>query len=282
MQLTNLFVSALLAMSVSAADDNKGDGNKGDHKGGNSIGKQCFQMAKLEMITKFGANDTAVAAKFHNNQTAIDDFKKKVAASDTKLKAMSANATLVSECATINAEAREKGECGKMKFAEKMLAMAGNDTALQTKFKNNQTKIDAFKAKAEGAKADLAAMQGNATLTSFCSVQTTKHECRKMAMLQKQTDMAKNQTALEAKFKGDEAKVKAFQDKSAKWETELKAMMGNSTLMDTCKTLNQAQAQNTNNAAAKDGKKSAAQTLEAFSGLITAAFAVAVAGTLML
>ncbi|KAK6844425.1 hypothetical protein PG990_002795 [Apiospora arundinis] len=277
MQLTNLFVSALMAMAVSAAD---GD-NKGDHKGGNSIGKQCFQMAKLEMITKFGANETAVSAKFKNNQTAIDDFKKKVAESDTKLKAMMTNATLVGECATINAVAREKGQCGKMKFTEKMIAMAGNDTALQAKFKNNQTKIDNFKAKATAAKADLTAMQNNATLTQFCSVQNTKQECRKMNHLQKQTEMAKNQTALEAKFKGDEAKVKAFQDKSAKWETELKAMMGNQTLMDTCKTLNQAQAQNSNNAA-KDGKKSAAQTLDAFSGLITASFAVVVAGALML
>ncbi|KAK8085924.1 hypothetical protein PG994_000898 [Apiospora phragmitis] len=274
MQLSNIFVSALLAMAVSAEG--------GDNKGGkDSLGKQCFQMAKLEMITQLGANDTALAAKFNNNQTQIDAFKKKVADADTKLKAMTANATLVGECAPINAVAREKGQCGHMKFAEKMIAMAGNDTALQAKFKNNQTKIDAFKSKATAAQADLSAMQSNATLTSFCSVENTKQECRKMNMLQKTTELAKNQTALDAKFNGDETKVKAFQDKAAKWQTQLDAMMANSTLMDTCKTLNQAQAQNTNNAA-KDGKKSAAATLDAFSGFITAAFAVAVAGALML
>ncbi|KAK7949404.1 uncharacterized protein PG986_010290 [Apiospora aurea] len=278
MQLSNLFVSAILAIAVSAeGGDNKG----GDHKGANSIGKQCFQMAKLEMITQLGANDTALAAKFNNNQTKIDDFKQKVAESETKLKAMTANATLVGECATINAEAREKGECGKMKFAEKMIAMAGNDTQLTAKFKNNQTKIDDFKKKASAAKADLSAMQGNATLTSFCSVQDTKAQCFKMAAMQKTEEMAKNQTALEAKFKGDETKIKAFQDKAAKWQTQLDAMMANSTLMDTCKTLNKAQAEASNNAAAKDGKKSAAATIDAFSGFITAAFAV-VAGALML
>ncbi|KAK8040113.1 hypothetical protein PG993_008524 [Apiospora rasikravindrae] len=282
MQLSNLFVSALLAVAVSAeGGDNKGDGHKG---GKDSIGKQCFQMAKLEMITQLGANDTALAAKFNNNQTKIDDFKKKVAESDTKLKAMTANATLVGECATINAEAREKGQCGKMKFAEKLVAMAGNDTALAAKFKNNQTKIDDFKTKATAAKADLSAMQGNATLTAFCSVQNTKAQCFKMAAMQKTEEMAKNQTALEAKFKGDETKIKAFQDKAAKWQTQLDAMMANATLMDTCKTLTKAQAEGSSgtNAAAKDGKKSAAATIDAFSGFITAAFAVVVAGTLML
>lgn len=131
MQLSNLFVPALLALSVSAAD---GDNNKkGD--GQPSLGKQCFQMAKWEMMTALSANDTALAAKFHSNQTEIDAFKKKAAGLDAKLKAMMANATLVAECAPINAEAREKGQCGEMRFAEKMVALAGNDTMLQAKFK---------------------------------------------------------------------------------------------------------------------------------------------------
>ncbi|KAK8005940.1 hypothetical protein PG991_012237 [Apiospora marii] len=281
MQLSNLFVSALLALSVSAADgDNKDSGKKGD--GQQSVGKQCFQMAKWEMMTALSANDTALAAKFHSNQTQIDAFKKKAADVDTKLKAMMANATLVGECATINAEAREKGQCGKMKFAEKMIAMAGNDTMLQAKFKNNQTKIDDFKTKATAAKADLAAMQGNATLTSFCSVQDTKQECRKMASMQKQEAMAKNQTWLDAKFKGDETKIKAFQDKAAKGQAQLDAMMKNSTLMDTCKTLTQAQAQGATGAAKDDKKSAAPAALDALSGVITAAFAVAVAGAVML
>lgn len=125
-------------------------------------------------------------------------------------------------------------------------------------------------------------MQSNATLTSFCSVLDTKHECGKMAKLQKIEEQAKNQTWLDAKFKGDEAKVKAFQDKAAKWQTELDAMMKNSTLMDICKTLSKSQADGTNAAAAKDGKKSAAVALDAMSGFITAAFAVVVAGAVML
>lgn len=135
MQISNLFVSAILAMAVSAegGDNNKGD--KGGKGGEMSIGKQCFQMAKWEMMEKLAANDTELAAKFHSNQTQIDAFKKKAADAEPKLKAMSANATLVGECAGINAQAKEMGECGKMKFAEKMIALAGNDTALQAKFK---------------------------------------------------------------------------------------------------------------------------------------------------
>lgn len=148
---------------------------------------------------------------------------------------------------------------------------------------NNQTKIDAFKTKATAVKADLAALQGNATLTSFCSVQDTKHACHKMAWIQKQEAMAKNQTWLEAKFKGNETKVKAFQDRAAKWQTQLDAMMKNATLMDACKTLNKAQADPANTAAAaKDGKKSAAPALDALRGFVAAAFAAAVAGAVML
>ncbi|KAK7978688.1 hypothetical protein PG988_006178 [Apiospora saccharicola] len=280
MQLSNILVSAILAMAVSAEGGDKGD--KKGMGGEMSVGKQCFQMAKWEQMDKLAANETALAAHFKNNQTQIDAFKKKVAESDTKLKAMSANATLVTECAGINAQAKEMGECGKMKFAEKMIMMAGNDTMLQAKFKNNQTKVDAFKAKASAAKADLSAMQGNATLTQFCSVMDTKQECHKMAKVQKMEEQAKNQTWLEAKFKGDETKIKAFQDKAAKWQTMLDAMMKNQTLMDTCKTLTKAQAEGATNGAAKDGKKSAAPVLDAMSGLITAAFAVVVAGAVML
>ena len=103
----------------------------------------------------------------------------------------------------------------------------------------NQTKIDAFKAKAKEAETQLTALQGNATLTSFCAAQKTQGDCRLMARWQKMADMAKNQTALDAKFKGDETKVQEFQAKVTGFQAKLDAMMGNATLMDTCKTMAQ-------------------------------------------
>lgn len=103
----------------------------------------------------------------------------------------------------------------------------------------NQTKIDAFKAKAKAAQADLTAMQSNTTLTGFCAAQKTMGDCRLMAKWQKMADMAKNQTALDAKFKGNETKIQQFQAKVAGFQSKLDAMMGNATLMDTCKTISQ-------------------------------------------
>lgn len=60
-----------------------------------------------------------------------------------------------------------------------------------------------------------------------------------MAKWQKMADLAKNQTALDAKFKGDETKVQQFQAKVTGFQAKLDAMMGNATLMDTCKTMAQ-------------------------------------------
>lgn len=60
-----------------------------------------------------------------------------------------------------------------------------------------------------------------------------------MAKWQKMADMAKNQTALDAKFDGDAKKVQQFQDKVNGFQARLAAMMGNATLMDACKTISQ-------------------------------------------
>lgn len=122
MQIGTFFVSALLAASsVYAAD--------------RAIEKDCQKMAKLEKMEKLAANDTMMAKVFENNQTRIDEFKAKAADAKTKLTTLQANATLVGECAVVNAVNQEKRDCRMMAGAEKMVAFAGNDTALQAKFK---------------------------------------------------------------------------------------------------------------------------------------------------
>lgn len=271
MQITTFFVSALLAASSARAADRATE-------------KECHKLSGLERMQKLAANDTMMAMVFENNATKVADFKAKAAAAQPKLAALQANATLVGECAAVNAVAQESRDCRKMAGAEKMIAFAANDTALQTKFKNNQTKIDAFKAKAKEAETKLTALQGNATLTSFCAAQKTQGDCRLMAKWQKMADLAKNQTALDAKFKGDETKVQQFQAKVTGFQAKLDAMMGNATLMDTCKTMAQTQTDGkaTNNAAATDAsKKSAAATLETFRGPVTALLVTVLAGAFM-
>lgn len=123
MQITAFFVSALLAASSARAADRATE-------------KECRQLSGMERMQKLAANETMLNMVFENNATKVADFKAKAAEAQTKLTALQANTTLVSECATVNAAAQESRDCRKMAGAEKMIAFAGNDTALQTKFKN--------------------------------------------------------------------------------------------------------------------------------------------------
>lgn len=273
MQLTNIFVSALLATAVSAK------GHNGTDKA-QSVKSQCSQMAKLTAETKLAANDTKLAQHFDNNQTMIDAFKTKAADAQTKLTTMEANTTLTAECAVIQAHDEAVSACGAMSSIEKMVSLAANDTKLTTKFDGNTTKIDAFKAKVADAEAKLTTMQANSTLTSFCSVQATISQCKEMSQLQKEVAMASNETALATKFKGNDTKIADFKAKAAKTQTKLDALMGNSTLMDTCSTLTKAgttgASTSTNNA------KSPAARVEIAGGVLSVAAFVVTLGMLAL
>lgn len=121
MQITAFFVSALLAASSAQAADR-------------AIEKDCHMMASMERMEKLAANDTMMAMVFKNDEAKVAQFKAKAAEDQPKLAALQANATLVGECAAVNAAAQESRDCRKMAGAEKMMALAANDTALQAKF----------------------------------------------------------------------------------------------------------------------------------------------------
>ena len=123
MQLTSVVVSLVLAAAVSA----KGNG-------GNSIKSQCSQMEKLAKQSQLAANETKLASKFDNNQTAIDAFKAKVADKATQLTAMMSNTTLMDACAPIQAHAADVNQCDAIQKMEKMVATAANQTKLESKF----------------------------------------------------------------------------------------------------------------------------------------------------
>ncbi|KAI1861827.1 hypothetical protein JX265_009330 [Neoarthrinium moseri] len=264
MQLTNVFVSFLFASAVSA---------KGNKNGTDSVQAQCAQMAKLTQQVDLAANETKLANKFDNNQTAIDAFKAKVADKQAKLNTLSSNTTLTEACAVVFAHAQSVQACSKIQDWEQQIALAANDTKLTSKFDGNTTKIDAFKAKASSAATKLADMTSNSTLTTFCSVQQTVQECRAMSQLQKAVAMASNTTALQAKFDGNQTKIDKFTAKAAKAQSKLDALMANSTLMSTCSSLSQAATNgNTNGAATTDSKTaSAAGSIEAAGSMISAA-----------
>lgn len=121
MQITAFFVSAMLAASsVRAAD--------------RATEKECHQMAGMERMEKLAANETMMAMVFKNNEAKMARFKAKAAEAQPKLAALQANATLVGECAVVNAVVQENRDCRKMAQIERMMTFAANDTALQAKF----------------------------------------------------------------------------------------------------------------------------------------------------
>ncbi|KAI0121367.1 hypothetical protein BJ170DRAFT_143168 [Xylariales sp. AK1849] len=284
MQLTNVFVSFLLAAAVSAKGDNKAaKGNSTSASTGTSVKSQCASIAKLTKMTNLAANETKLADKLHNNQTAIDAFKAKITSSQTKLTTLSSNTTLMASCAVIAAHEDAVDSCDSIAKMEKMIATAANTTKLNTEFKGNATKISSFTAKASAAATKLSALQSNSSLTDFCSTQTTLASCKTMTQLQKEIAMAGNTTALDAKFKGNSTKITKFTAQAAKAQTKLDALMSNSTLMATCASLSKASTTDSTTAgAASTTKASLAGRIESSGGMITAAVLAITAAMFML
>ncbi|KAI0011304.1 hypothetical protein F4779DRAFT_238169 [Xylariaceae sp. FL0662B] len=240
MQIAALFVSLLAASVVSAKDDNST---------GTSVKSQCRTIAKMQNLVDLAANQTKLENKADGNTTKIDEVKSKAADASTQLTSMTANATLMGECAVIQAHQDSVQACGDIQKIEKMMAIAANDTKLNNKLDNNATKIDEFKAKASDMAAKLTDLQSNGTLTTFCAAQRDVENCESMKGLQKLIAKASNQTALDAKFEGNTTKAEKFKAKAAEAQTKLDALMSNSTLMATCSSLSQTQTQqgSTNN-----------------------------------
>jgi hypothetical protein len=174
MQFSSLFLSLVLATAVVAKGD-KGDSEKNGTTKAVTDKSLCKEMASLNQLVKLASNETKLADKTKNNATKIADIQAKASDASTKLTTMSSNATLVSTCATIDAAAKTEDECKSMKSLQKLVTLAGNDTALADKAKNNQTKIAAIQAMASKAQTKLDAMTSNTTLTTACdAIKTSK------------------------------------------------------------------------------------------------------------
>ncbi|KAH7413261.1 hypothetical protein BKA64DRAFT_660643 [Cadophora sp. MPI-SDFR-AT-0126] len=78
----------------------------------------------------------------------------------------------------------DKSLCKEMAQLTKLVSLAGNETKLADKTKNNATKIASIQAKASEAATQLSTMESNATLVSTCAVisaaEATKDDCKTM------------------------------------------------------------------------------------------------------
>lgn len=273
------FLSTLVVAmaSVAVAQDN----NKGNNT---STKSQCKQVAKITKLMDIAGNSTKLDKVTDGNATKASEIQAKASEAATKLTELQSNTTLMAACTQIFAVQDTEDACDKMQGLEKLQALVANQTALDEKTKGNTTKADLIKAKAQEKAADLTAMQGNATLTSFCAGFQDKQSCKAMAKLAKQQEFAQNTTALNEKFNGDADKISKFQAKLSSKAEKVNALMSNQTLMDTCNSLGITTASTTTGASTSgntDDKKSAAVSVNSLGAghvlALVSVFAYAVA-----
>ncbi|KAG6357784.1 hypothetical protein INS49_013663 [Diaporthe citri] len=273
------FLSALVLAMASVAIAK--DGNNTD---GTSTKSQCKQVSQLTKFMDIAGNSTKLDKITNGNATKAADIQAKASQASTKLTELQSNATLMTACDQIFAVQDTEDACEKMQGLQKLNALIANQTALDEKTKGNTTKADAIKAKAQEKAADLTAMEGNATLTSFCAGFNDKQSCKAMARLAKVQEFAANTTALNEKFNGDADKISKFQAKLSSKAEKVNALMSNSTLMDTCNSLGITTASTTTGASTSgstDNKKSAAVSVNSLGAghvlALVSVFAYAVA-----
>ncbi|CAI6333034.1 unnamed protein product [Periconia digitata] len=147
---------------------------------GNSINKECKQMAKLTALTAFANNQTkidALTAKGKLDDSKVAALKSQAAEASTKLQAMTANTTLVSECAVVFAHKKTVGQCKQMKSLAKLASLASNQTAMDAMIaakKLNDTQAVMLQDKVKSAQTKLDDLKANTTLTDICSKEASQ------------------------------------------------------------------------------------------------------------
>ncbi|KAH7355788.1 hypothetical protein BKA66DRAFT_270058 [Pyrenochaeta sp. MPI-SDFR-AT-0127] len=150
-------------------------GGNDTNSNGNPTKKACRQLAKLTKLTELAANQTKLdelVAKGKMNATDVEELKTEAADATTRLQTLSANTTLTSECAVINAEKETVGQCKQMNKLQKLADLAGNQTAMDAFVQRkglNETNVEKLQEKIQQAETKLQEMQSNTTLTDFCT-----------------------------------------------------------------------------------------------------------------
>lgn len=146
----------------------------------NSVKKQCKAMARLTMLTDLANNQTkmdALVSKGKLNDTELTALKAKAAEAGTKLQALTANTTLVGECAVVNAHTKSLRQCKKMKTLTKLTELASNQTAMDAliaKKKLNDTQATELKDNIKSVQIQLDELKSNTTLTDICAKETSQ------------------------------------------------------------------------------------------------------------
>ncbi|KAF2997073.1 hypothetical protein E8E13_002429 [Curvularia kusanoi] len=141
----------------------------------NSLKQTCKKMRTLQAVSQITANQTKLdswVAAGKLDTAEVDALKAKAAAATTELQTLQSNTTLVTECATVNAERKSVMQCMQLKQLTKLATLAGNATALAAfgeKKGMNSTQMDKLKEKIANAPTKLKELMSNSTLTTFCT-----------------------------------------------------------------------------------------------------------------
>ncbi|OIW27230.1 hypothetical protein CONLIGDRAFT_633564, partial [Coniochaeta ligniaria NRRL 30616] len=190
-------------------------------KGHNSTSttSQCKEIARLTSLMDLASNATKLASATHDNSTKASAIQAKASAAATTLATLQTNTTLTALCDVVFASEATKASCQTMAKLEKEAAKAANATA-----------SDKVKTKAAAQANELAALQGNATLTTFCAGLKTQETCQEMSQLQKTIARAANGTASSK----NSTKTQLKADKA---QAKLAEMQANATLLAACSEL---------------------------------------------
>ncbi|KAI3322379.1 hypothetical protein HD806DRAFT_123160 [Xylariaceae sp. AK1471] len=131
-----------------------------------------------------------------------------------------------------------KSQCRSIAHMTKFVDLAANETLLEEKTDNNQTQIDAIKAKAANITTTLNALTSNTTLMGECDIVTAHDEairaCGQIKELEKAMATAANDTKLQSKFDGNTTKIDAFKAKASASATKLADLQSNGTQTTFC------------------------------------------------
>ena len=140
--------------------------------------RQCIEVRKLEGIVNL-VNDVEEFAQFesrHNlTQSEIDDIKAQALAETERLKTLQANATLMQQCASLEAGREIRADCRDMRRLTEVASLADNKTALQefqTKHDLPEEWIMKLTEKAANATVRLEQLKENSTLVAACEADT--------------------------------------------------------------------------------------------------------------
>ncbi|KAM7209583.1 hypothetical protein V8F20_000321 [Naviculisporaceae sp. PSN 640] len=264
-------------MGIYSSNDNDNNNGRGGRWSNNTSTsdtsypkQQCRQLAQLTALSNLASDPSKLSSILSQIESSKDPskaaaFQAQVSSAQSELTALQSNATLVTTCAPVLAEMEMKQACRTMAQMEKLASWVADPSKLAEKTDGEEQKAEEIKKMVEENAGDLAKMQGNETLTGFCSVLKTEDDCRKMRKLERMlsnngtasakgwgggggaggggrrnghrgndTSTAESESETEGRGENSEEKAQKWQAKVAEKQAELEELKGNSTLVEIC------------------------------------------------